>query len=297
MYVERHNQDEKFVIVPMEERYENRYTKAKATKPLQYLLLTLNNKETIRRADIMLFYPKDLSLKKLPKNSFYSFFNLEEIAVDGTMAMLSIEESWRYEMDFENSKKAEFRVWRSEKSKNVSNRGEFENCIDWYLVTTIYYVDGTSHQYSTYLFTRCNGCLPDENCIPEEGSGGGGGGIPVDPVTVTKSFVVYAYHQNFDNWNIVSTHQLSGYRYPSNSALNFFTGITDNPSVFTDFEPAQCYEPSSTCHKVYQHLNTMVSYNSTIATATSNNTVYYPHRNEALGCNRTYSWQAETVFQ
>lgn len=302
MYVEQLNDREKLLIVPMRESYENIHTNSKATKPLQYLLITQNDKGQIRRSDIMLFYPKDATLKVLPKNSFHDFFYFEQVSVDGTMAMLSLDERFRYEMKFEEGEKVSFKNWQTKDDDlTVSRTGS--NCTYWYLVTTYYENNVIVNQTWEYIGETCvNPCSEGSNCetvdyLPEGEGGGGEPSIPV-AVAVSRNFLVYAYHQGFENWDIVSFHNISGFRDDDQPANNTITSINYVVTGGTDYNPAQCYESTSSCHKVYQNVGTVVGNSPSTATATSNNIVTYPNRdNDVRVCNKSFIWQAETVFQ
>ena len=60
-------------------------------------------------------------------------------------------------------------------SAGVQMRTTTENCFAWYLVTTIYYFDGTTETTEQYLYTTCDGCSPTQDCADGGGGGGGGG--------------------------------------------------------------------------------------------------------------------------
>lgn len=51
---------------------------------------------------------------------------------------------------------------------------ESQICTDWFLITTIYYEDGSTEVFEDYLGRTCvdGGCLPNEWCVPQ----------PEDPV-------------------------------------------------------------------------------------------------------------------
>lgn len=56
----------------------------------------------IRRGDVLLFYPADENLTKLPDSSFTNFFIFESMKTDGTFSLISLSDVTQYEMDFTN---------------------------------------------------------------------------------------------------------------------------------------------------------------------------------------------------
>ncbi len=164
MYVEPHDNNENFIIIPLKKEYFSQHSHTGSSHPLQYLLVVENSKGKIRKSDIVLFYSNDTSLAALPKNSFHNFFNSESLSVDGTFIVISLGDVRYFEMDFKNREKVEFRLWHH---KNGQNEKQPE-CGDWYLSTTIYHVDGTVSLEEKFLGATCTSCPPNFVCDTKE---------------------------------------------------------------------------------------------------------------------------------
>ena len=84
--------------------------------PLRFLLLVEDTSGRIRRGDVLLFYPADENLTKLPDSSFTNFFIFESMKTDGTFSLISLSDVKQYEMDFTNGSPGEFRLWQGRAS-------------------------------------------------------------------------------------------------------------------------------------------------------------------------------------
>lgn len=115
---------------------------------------------------------------------------------------------------------------------------EGEKCVEYSLVTTFYFTDGTTIEYSTYLFTSCSGpggspsdCPPGAaNCDGGMFEGGGGGGSWDDDDEEEKTA---EKSMEFSNYGVGGEHLLfytklnaSGMVY-ANSASNYFCTINN----------------------------------------------------------------------
>ncbi|MDP3666866.1 MAG: hypothetical protein Q8R50_09305 [Sediminibacterium sp.] len=59
--------------------------------------------------------------------------------------------------------------------QNSDTKKVNSTCIDWYLVTTYHYSNGSTYQTSEYVGTTCGGCdTPDYQSLCPGGDGGGG---------------------------------------------------------------------------------------------------------------------------
>lgn len=210
---------EKFIIVPMVNSARfNKHAAKEAKAVLEFLLLTTNEEGAIRRGDIVLFSTKTTNLSKLPLNSFQNFFENQLMDIDGTFTMVSMTDIKQYEMDFENGKPAKFKLWEGRAPKQAHNESNYvieeePYCIDWYLVTTIYYSNGAVEVFEEYLYTQCYG-----------GSGGGSNPTPQNLQYIQRqvSFLVASKSTSYENWEMHADYDLSGMRDPANSASNYF---------------------------------------------------------------------------
>ena len=283
MYVEQLNDREKLLIIPMKDDYENLYTNVKAVKPLQFLLITQNSNGAIRRSDIMLFYPEKFPMNNLPENSFHDFFSKEEVLVDGTMTMLSIGESRRYEMEFKDGQKTKFFKLEKKIDDNVSSNSEVQICIQWYWVTTYYNLDGTTTRTSEYLGTTCGGCVPNELCDEIDGVVGSGA-VALVTMSTEKIWRIHSQNSDPDSWYITTQHTISGLVDYNNPINNIITGITWNNTLTVHHQgnPAQCHESFSSCYKIFNGASSNHGYTSNITTATATQIVFYPNYTNQL---------------
>lgn len=105
-------------------------------------------------------------------------------------------------------------------SKDKNPNGRTKGCIDWYLVTTYYYADGSRRTTDQYLFTTC-----DDECNTTRiatgrikcGGGGGGSGTTSSPAFPTNPqngdeyefrypsgrIILYKFNSTINTWGIV----------------------------------------------------------------------------------------------
>ena len=210
--------DEQFIIIPIEDTGSlSRNIRTDLNAPLKFLLMVEDESGNLRKGNIALFYPSAAWTISLPQNFFKDFFENQTVSIDGTFALLSLDDIKQYEMDFENGNPKEFRLWQG-KLQPAQPTGPV--CYDHYLVTTVYYSDGTCEIFEEYLYTQCIG--------NGGGGGSGGGGTPPNtnnPVTrtVQRAFVVARKSTSFENWTMSACYQLTGISYPGSPSLNTFT--------------------------------------------------------------------------
>lgn len=118
--------------------------------PLRFLLLVEDTSGRIRRGDVLLFYPADENLTKLPDSSFTNFFIFESMKTDGTFSLISLSDVTQYEMDFTNGSPGEFRLWQGRASIYAPPPDQ-PFCKDWFLITTVYYSDGSIQQFEDFV--------------------------------------------------------------------------------------------------------------------------------------------------
>jgi len=68
------------------------------------------------------------------------------------------------------------------KNKEINSSHRIDMCIDWYLVTTYHWADGSTTESWDYLGTTCDDCDNPEMASICPDDGGGGGGAPPDPI-------------------------------------------------------------------------------------------------------------------
>lgn len=222
--------DEEFIIIPIEGTGSlSRNIRTDLNAPLKFLLMVEDENGNLRKGNIALFYPSSAWTISLPQNFFKDFFESQAVSMDGTFALLSLDDVKQYEMDFENGKPKEFRLWQG-KLQPAQPTGPV--CYDHYLTTIIYYSDGTTEIFEEYLYTQCY----------DTGGGGGGSNPPNtnNPVARQRqvSFVVASKNTSYEGWTMTAYYQVSGMDYPNSPSLNYFTAVplsTGGSSSSTSF--------------------------------------------------------------
>jgi hypothetical protein len=128
------------------------------------LVLVETKTGTIRRGDILLFFPDKPGEKELPKTTFYNLFNSNFNSLDGTYALVNLGDVKCREMVYKDHQQTQFRFWNSKEDPKAKDG----NCRSWYLNTTTY-LDWEMKTDTKYLGNTCSGCPPNQKC---DGDGG-----------------------------------------------------------------------------------------------------------------------------
>ena len=150
------------------------------------LLLITDKVGKISSGSIVYFQPSDgEKLKLLPENTFSNLFNGKKVTINGTYKMLTVSGRWISQFETKNGKLfSTGTIQQKEESNKGTQASKTTGCIDWYLVTTFHWADGTTTQTSEYIGTTCDNCDdPNEMSLCPDGGGGGDGPGPDDIVT------------------------------------------------------------------------------------------------------------------
>jgi hypothetical protein len=228
-HLESYKQNDQFIIVPVKNGFKSKNNKDK--NPFNYLVLVLSEKGDITNGNLIQ-YISSTELKQAPKNTFSKIFNYQNLECDGQFTMLSIADDFRYELKFENGK---LKSVAERRSKNSSGNQRTNECIDWYLVTTYYYSNGSSETFEQYVFTTCdchqtrmaNGRSFQIEC------GGGGGGNSIDYEYEVAQYVTWNVAVNPVNsiGEIKSYEYIKGKRVSSEPQGGHFKSIYHNSSI------------------------------------------------------------------
>jgi hypothetical protein len=312
MYIEKFHGKEELIIIPLKKVYFSQHINLAKPAPIQYLILVENAEGKIRRSDMVLFYPKDANLTALPENSFSDFFNKDSFPEDGTFTLISLGDVKQYEMDFKDGKKSQFRLWQTriagDNGKGNGGASSLDIWINWYLVTTYYYTDGTVEVVETYLGQTCYSCGNGPNQTindpivdnPNDPSGNGFEG----PTSRGVEFTVKRELTSYEDWEIVGNFTLNGITF-NNVSNNIFTSITYPGTIYGastiryySFLASTQY-PSAPRYSIYNetsHSNVLLGL--TIAHASINSTMYYPNLPSTYGSQNIFpyfmpkTWQA-----
>jgi hypothetical protein len=174
LHLEKYKQKDRLVIVPLKNSFKSANNEDK--NPVNYLVVVLPEQGDITKGNIIQ-YVSATGKNKALLNAFSKIFNFEELDCNGQFTVLSITDDFRYELKFENNKLKSIAELRT---KPGSDKQKTNGCIEWYLVTTYHYSDGSSESYWQYVFTSCD-CEQVRNIDCRRfrincGGGSGGGG-------------------------------------------------------------------------------------------------------------------------
>lgn len=204
------NGNEKLLIVQIGNQYD---FKEKGERRALFFM----NQNEITRANLIAFTDSGIS----QEDFIVSYFNydLDYKNYIGKVSLYNIYQSILFFTEIENGEiKANGTL---NGSKNVSANDKTNGCIDWYLITTYYYSDGSRSTTEQYLFTTCD-CEEQTSrigkigCIGGSGGGGGtpGNGTPAFPNSPQHGeeyefrdqygkVTLYRFNSNGNIWTIV----------------------------------------------------------------------------------------------
>src|SRR6266700_880580 len=209
---EKLSDKEQFLIVPVTDNFKP--INNRGNNPVNNLLLIVNESGEIRKGNIVQYVPDNSQIgHEVPQNTFFKMFNEKSIDCNGAFRFLSIMDTYLYELKYENGALHSYGLMQP-KTKTVTTNSTNSDCVDWYLVTTYFYEDGSTNTDWEYLGTTCGGCAPSDPTVQQSflcgDSGGGAGPDPNDDVALVtqRDWVVV---ENINGlWDVISTERLSG---------------------------------------------------------------------------------------
>jgi hypothetical protein len=148
---EESHDGEQIIIIPLKEEFKRLKNISDNCIPVAVMKTT--NEGNIRVGNVVLFIPSK-GQTAIPKKTFYNIFYTTHPNCDGTFKFLDVTGTRLYELSYDNGNL--FRI--ATISKQASESRTAGTCIDWYLITTYYYQDGTTSQTTEYVGTTCSGC-------------------------------------------------------------------------------------------------------------------------------------------
>ena len=215
MRFEKLSATENLIIVPINDGFKSAVNINKKT--INNLLLIINETGNIRKGNIVQFIPKaGTFLNELPKNTFNKFYNSGKIESDGKFSFLNLNDKILYQMDYNDGKLSAYGEKQIHQDASVANL-----CTEWYLVTTIYYGNGTVAVAEEYLYTTCSSI---ENELDDQTPGGGGGGIPEEETSMAEKSWSWDIVVNTSGlWKVVSIEKFNGVKKASSPGGGYFT--------------------------------------------------------------------------
>ncbi|MEI9944859.1 MAG: hypothetical protein WDN26_11625 [Chitinophagaceae bacterium] len=183
------------------------------------LLLIETSSGNIRKGNIVQYIPDQEQATSIQKNSFSKIFNGENFDLDAQFSFLTILDKLSYQVKYKDGYMQSSGIVKPGSSV-VPNTppqdpiGPAPVCTDWYLVTTYYYLDGSTSQTEDYVFTTC-----------EPSGGGGGGGGDGNGNDGTVSLPIEWWPAEAAIWALKSSEFVTGEKNASEPGGGHFTGI------------------------------------------------------------------------
>jgi hypothetical protein len=223
-HLEEDNDRQQLIVVPIENGLETINNKGK--NPVSVLLLVEDKMGNIKKGNVVQYVTdNEMQAQTFPKNTFTQIYNNKKITANGEFSFLTITDRLLYEIKYRDGKITSFGKSKSKAPNETHSppRDPYSAplvCIDWYLITTIYYVDGTTETSEEYLYTTCQssgdgggeGGASQENCESELDTISGNAasedlGVMPTSETATTREKVYTwifYKQRFGMWSFQS---------------------------------------------------------------------------------------------
>jgi len=153
---EKSEEGEKLLIVPVDKSLKS--IADQAANSIPNLVLIIDKAGNIRKGYIVLYTGENGVANKIPDNTFYHIFNTAEPECNGKFRFHNIMGRLLYQLEYKDKWLQSVGLVKAKKKLDVANntgsRTQEGYYIDWYLVTTAYYDDGTSQVVSEiYLYT------------------------------------------------------------------------------------------------------------------------------------------------
>lgn len=228
-----------YIAVPISDDIKNK-KKADQNSTL-LLILTLDKEGEIRTGGILYFIPADGKRRaSLSSNTFRNVLYEKSVDVDGTYKFLSITGRWISQIQIKNGKQFSLGFIHRNSETGVRQTQRTNGCIDWYLVTTYYYTDGTTETTKEYVGTTCEGCENGELVSlcrdPEFGGGGSEGETPEEIIEEKVGTSVQTFDETSYSQDDYSTSSANPMPYSFRSAVGYVYDLTNGyfKSVWSD---------------------------------------------------------------
>jgi hypothetical protein len=161
MYLERRYDNEIFIIIPMKKVYFSQHATNKKYAPIQYVVVVEkeNERGKVWRADLLLIFPSDKSVTKLPKNAFFDFASQSITQIDATYTYVNFGDVKQGELTIENGKRTKNILWSFKKSSG-------DNCRLWTEAISDLTKIGAEAFVEKELGKTCTNCPPGFICDP-----------------------------------------------------------------------------------------------------------------------------------
>lgn len=232
----------------MKDTFTSDYNSDKET--IDHFVVIINEQGNVRKGNVVQFIPSTgQNIEELPYNTFHKIFNHQSPDYNGKFSFINIRDRVVFEVTYENKRPVSYGNVEARESATSAPTGRSNRCIDWYLITTYYYEDGTYYTTEQYLFTTCDECQTYRTANGRSyrtNCGGGSGGNGETPIPVTKAVNWIVGAAADGAWNVKSYETLSGEKVVNNPSAGYFTGIVHNNSAIFNSVPNEPGHPYGT---------------------------------------------------
>jgi hypothetical protein len=230
--IEESSHNEKIIVIPINERLKTE--KSIDPNAVPNLVLILDASRQIRKGNIVLYFPENKAVKRVPDNTFHAILNTAKPNANGIFRYLSVTGRTLHELEYKDGRLRSFR-----KIDNLSIGSPFHSttnmCVDWYWVYTEYDVWGNIvDQWEQYTGTTCQ----SESCsdpyaamvCPMDGGGGGGDSEEYEVETIrtgTLQWTLTELNAQVGSGTLRETSRVRGKFYlrnPQNDCLDHYYG-------------------------------------------------------------------------
>ena len=180
------NQNEKFLIIPVNEEYETKKNIDKKT--ILVLLLVMDKSTNIIRGNLVLYSPEDNQrLNEIPNHTFFKMYNNKNLDCNGLFSFLSVTGRRMYQREYKDGKLRSFGYVKASNNPDEASNlavGRTEADCTYYFYILTWWIDGIPvSQEAIYLGRICESACDDpmnQTLCPDDGGGGGGLGLGVE---------------------------------------------------------------------------------------------------------------------
>lgn len=200
----------KMLVIPIDRNHKFNNNKDEVN-PQNFLLIFFDNNSNIEKGLIVQYKSLDFN-KTLPKNAFNKIFNTNNIDFKGRFTFFSISDKFEYEMSFEGDKRSTSIIMpktSGDLQRKATSSYTFYYCIDYYLITKIYY-DGLVIYYNEQFIERvcvnlCDSNNPTSIIVVDcesifAGGGGATGSSSCDTTEKERTILWSAFLKNYDDF-------------------------------------------------------------------------------------------------
>lgn len=235
--IEESSQNEQLFVIPINEKLKTE--KNIDQNAVANLVLIVDASGKIRKGNIVLFFPEDRSVKRVPNNTFHAILNTAKPNANGVFRYLSVTGRTLHELEYREGRLKSFRkienlsIGNSAPPNTITTNMQI--CVDWYWVYTEYDASGNIvGQWREYIGTTCQSesCSDPYNqslCPPDSSSGGGQGDYEEYEVEAVKvaiyEWTVQGIPETSGGGILRETSRLVGKFFKRNTQNNRFLGL------------------------------------------------------------------------